>query len=90
MSANLLREDQEKDLHAAIQEVASANANDLAAGEYAAALTRLAALRGPVDAFFDGVMVNAEDPELRGNRLALLSGLRQQFVAIADISQLAA
>ena len=90
VSANLLQETQEKDLHAAIQEVASANADDLAAGEYAAALTRLAALRGPVDAFFDGVMVNAEDPELRGNRLALLSGLRQQFVAIADISQLAA
>jgi glycyl-tRNA synthetase beta chain len=42
-----------------------------------------------VDAFFDGVMVNAEDPALRANRLALLAQLRAQFLAIADISQLA-
>jgi glycyl-tRNA synthetase beta chain len=43
-------------------------------GDYAASLQALAALKAPVDAFFDGVMVNAEDPALRANRLALLGG----------------
>jgi len=54
--------------------------------DYAAALARLAKLRPAVDAFFDGVMVNAEDPALRNNRLALLAGLRGQFTRIADLS----
>src|SRR5262249_23255820 len=56
--------------------------------DYAAALTRLATLRPAVDAFFDGVMVNAEDPALRRNRLALLAGVRQLFTRIADLSLL--
>ena len=47
---------------------------------------RLATLRPVVDAFFDGVMVNAEDANLRRNRLALLAQLRQQFTRIADLS----
>jgi len=51
-------------------------------------LTRLATLRPAVDAFFDGVMVNAEDPALRRNRLALLAGVRQLFTRIADLSLL--
>ena len=49
----------------------------------------MAALQGPVDAFFDGVMVNAQDPDLRRNRLALLAKLRRQFLAVADLSLLA-
>ena len=54
--------------------------------DYGAALTRLATLRPAVDAFFDGVMVNAEDAALRRNRLALLANLRGLFTRIADLS----
>lgn len=60
----------------------------LATGAYNEALTRLAALREPVDRFFDDVMVMDEDPALRRNRLALLSALRGLFLRIADLSQL--
>ena len=56
--------------------------------EYTAALACLAALREPVDAFFDGVMVNADDAALRHNRLNLLKALRELFLQVADISQL--
>jgi glycyl-tRNA synthetase beta chain len=55
---------------------------------YQATLTRLAQLKDDVDAFFDNVMVNTDDPELRANRLALLSMLSKQFLKIADISKL--
>jgi glycyl-tRNA synthetase beta chain len=57
---------------------------------YQATLNRLAQLKQPVDAFFDGVMVNCEDLELRANRLALLNLLSQQFLTCADISKLQA
>ncbi|MEX1266449.1 MAG: DALR anticodon-binding domain-containing protein, partial [Woeseia sp.] len=56
---------------------------------YTEVLARLAELRQPVDAFFDGVMVMTDDEALRKNRLALLAGLRAQFLNIADISRLA-
>ena len=49
----------------------------------------LAGLRGPVDSFFDGVLVNADDTALRNNRLNLLQTLRAEFLRVADISQLA-
>jgi glycyl-tRNA synthetase beta chain len=58
-------------------------------GEYAASLRELAVLKAPVDAFFDGVMVNAEDPALRANRLALLSTLHAAMNRVADLSKLA-
>jgi glycyl-tRNA synthetase beta chain len=61
-----------------------------AKGEYTASLRELAALKGPVDAFFDGVMVNADDPALRANRLALLSALHRTMNRVADLSKLAA
>jgi glycyl-tRNA synthetase beta chain len=60
----------------------------LAASDYSAALTCLAGLRAPVDAFFDGVLVNVEDDELRNNRLNLLKTLQALFLQVADISQL--
>ncbi|MEJ2382829.1 MAG: glycine--tRNA ligase subunit beta [Xanthomonadales bacterium] len=60
----------------------------LAASDYAAALTRLASLRAPVDAFFDNVMVMDDDPAVRANRLALLARLKGLFDAIADLSVL--
>ena len=59
-----------------------------AEGRYQEALEELANLREPVDAFFDKVMVNAEDKDLRINRLTLLSKLRELFLQVADISLL--
>ncbi|SEJ26958.1 glycine--tRNA ligase subunit beta [Frateuria terrea] len=58
------------------------------AGDYTAVLARLAQLQAPVDAFFDSVLVNAEDPRVRANRLALLASLKAQFAAVADIARL--
>ena len=58
-------------------------------GDYTASLQALAALKAPVDAFFDDVMVNAEDPALRGNRLALLAALQRAMNRVADLSRLA-
>ncbi|MGB7289194.1 MAG: DALR anticodon-binding domain-containing protein, partial [Candidatus Macondimonas sp.] len=58
--------------------------------DYMAVLSALAALRVPVDAFFNAVLVNAEDPALRANRLALLAQLRALFWEVADIAQLPA
>ncbi|MEN2821686.1 Glycine--tRNA ligase beta subunit [Mannheimia haemolytica] len=60
----------------------------IAQGDYTAVLDKLANLRQPVDAFFDGVMVNAEDQKLRQNRLAILSTLQGLFLQVADISLL--
>ncbi|TNH02330.1 glycine--tRNA ligase subunit beta [Testudinibacter sp. TR-2022] len=57
-------------------------------GDYQTALEQLAALRQPIDNFFDNVMVNAQDPALRNNRLALLHNLRELFLQVADISLL--
>jgi glycyl-tRNA synthetase beta chain len=59
-------------------------------GEYAASLRELAVLKAPVDAFFDSVMVNADDPALRSNRLALLKSLHAAMNRVADLSKLAA
>ena len=58
-------------------------------GEYAASLRELAVLKGPVDAFFDGVMVNAEDPALRANRLGLLKTLHEAMNRVAELARLA-
>ncbi|OZB61903.1 MAG: glycine--tRNA ligase subunit beta [Lysobacterales bacterium 14-68-21] len=56
--------------------------------DYGRVLERLAQLQGPVDAFFDAVLVNADDPAVRANRLALLARLKAQFSAVADIALL--
>ena len=79
----------EQALHAAIESVRPSVEAELAAGAYTAALSRLAQLRAPVDAFFDGVMVNDADARIRANRLALLAGLRGLFLRVADLSRLA-
>lgn len=60
----------------------------IAQGDYTAVLDKLANLRAPVDSFFDNVMVNAEDPALRQNRLAILNTLQDLFLQVADISLL--
>jgi glycyl-tRNA synthetase beta chain len=59
------------------------------AGDYTGSLQALAALRAPVDAFFDGVMVNADDPALKANRLGLLKQLHEAMNRVADLSRLA-
>jgi glycyl-tRNA synthetase beta chain len=63
---------------------------EFANGDYTASLMTLAALRVPVDAFFDGVMVNAEDAALKANRLGLLKNLHEAMNRVADLSRLAA
>jgi glycyl-tRNA synthetase beta chain len=86
----LLVEAAEQALHAQLEQVAPRVQSQLAARDYTGALTALAALRETVDTFFNDVMVNAEDPALRANRLALLGALHQQMNCVADISRLAA
>ncbi|QDQ26637.1 glycine--tRNA ligase subunit beta [Chitinimonas arctica] len=85
----LLQEAAERDLHGALLATRPGVEAALAARDYTAALRQLAGLRGPVDAFFDGVMVMADDPAVRGNRLALLASLSQLMNRVADISLLA-
>ena len=85
---SLLREDAEKALYETLASTLPDLERSLGKRDYAAALTRLAGLRASVDAFFDSVMVNAEDPALRANRLALLTRLRGLFTRIADLSAL--
>ncbi|PKO27080.1 MAG: glycine--tRNA ligase subunit beta [Betaproteobacteria bacterium HGW-Betaproteobacteria-9] len=80
----------EKDLFAAMQKTVPAADAEFANGDYTASLMTLAALRAPVDAFFDGVMVNAEDPALKANRLGLLKQLHEAMNRVADLSRLAA
>ncbi|MDE1894270.1 MAG: glycine--tRNA ligase subunit beta [Xanthomonadaceae bacterium] len=78
----------ERELADALAAAQRDSAEALAAGDYAAVLARLAQLQSPVDAFFDSVLVNADDPAVRANRLALLGQLKAQFSAIADIAVL--
>ena len=89
VSEILLLEPAEKALYAAMQEVAPKAQAQLAAGDYTASLQTLAALRTPVDAFFDGVMVNAEQMDLRLNRQGLLKTLHEAMNRVADLSRLA-
>ncbi|CAD5374082.1 glycine tRNA synthetase, beta subunit [Rubrivivax sp. A210] len=90
VDAALLREPAEQALAAALAAVAPRADADFERGDYTASLQALAALKAPVDGFFDGVMVNAEDAALRRNRLALLAGLHRAMNRVADLSRLAA
>jgi glycyl-tRNA synthetase beta chain len=89
MDPGLLAEAAERALHDAVLTVAPKADALFDAGQYTASLRELAALRTPVDAFFDGVMVNADDPAVRANRLALLARLHQSMNRVADLSKLA-
>ncbi len=84
----LLQEDAEKALAEAVEIMAEALEPAFATGNYQEALSKLAGLRAPVDAFFDNVMVMADDEALKKNRLTLLNKLRNLFLQIADISLL--
>ncbi|HIF9291161.1 TPA: glycine--tRNA ligase subunit beta [Photobacterium damselae] len=84
----LLVEDAEKTLAADIAAMQATLEPAFAAGNYQQALTELASLREPVDAFFDNVMVMADDEKLKVNRLTMLNALRNMFLQVADISLL--
>jgi glycyl-tRNA synthetase beta chain len=86
----LLQEDAEKALHAVMQQLLPHSEAQFNAGDYTASLQTLAALRAPVDAFFEGVMVNAEEMDLRLNRQGLLKALHAAMNRVADLSRLAA
>ncbi|TFZ42232.1 glycine--tRNA ligase subunit beta [Stenotrophomonas maltophilia] len=84
----LLQEDAERALAEAVTAAIDDTGASLHQKDYVAVLARLARLRPQVDAFFDGVMVNAEDPALRGNRLALLTMLGERLGKVAAIEHL--
>ncbi|ENM3888938.1 glycine--tRNA ligase subunit beta [Vibrio cholerae] len=84
----LLQEDAEKVLAENVEVMTEALEPAFATGNYQEALSKLADLREPVDAFFDNVMVMADDEALKTNRLTLLNNLRNLFLQIADISLL--
>ncbi|VVE84853.1 glycine--tRNA ligase subunit beta [Pandoraea sputorum] len=90
ISPDLLLESAEKALHAALEKVTPVVEQKFEAREYAQALSALAELRDAVDAFFNDVMVMAEEDALRNNRLALLKNLHFQMNRVADLSKLAA
>ena len=86
----LLKEDAEQALHVAMGKLLPESTTQFEAGDYTASLQTLAALHGPVDAFFDDVMVNAEEMDLRLNRQGLLKSLHVAMNRVADLSRLAA
>lgn len=89
IDATALVEPAEKRLAEALQGVEAAADAALAQRNYVTALKHLAQLREPIDAFFEGVMVMADDPRVRTNRLALLKRIADRFLSVADISLLA-
>ncbi len=90
VNAELLQETGEKDLYAAVTAALADTDTALASRDYVAVLSRLATVRPQVDAFFDSVMVNVDDENVRNNRLALLKQLADRFGAVAEIAQLSA
>ena len=89
VDVGLLKEDAEQKLYQVLNQIVPKADTAFASGDYTASLQVLAGLRESVDAFFDNVMVNADDPALRANRLALLVILQQAMNRVADISRLA-
>jgi glycyl-tRNA synthetase beta chain len=89
VDATLLAEPAERALATALQAIAPQADAAFERGDYTASLQALAGLKTPVDAFFDAVMVNADDLALRRNRLALLAQLQRAMNRVADLSRLA-
>ncbi|WP_310376986.1 glycine--tRNA ligase subunit beta [Rhodoferax ferrireducens] len=89
VSPVLLKEAAEVALFEAMEKTAPTAQAQFESGDYTASLQSLAALRAPVDAFFDGVMVNAEETDVRLNRLGLLQSLHNAMNRVADLSKLA-
>ena len=88
INVSLLGERAEKHLHDQLQSLSAEVGPKMDAGEYSDALKQLAGLRDAIDAFFDQVMVMAEDEALKHNRIALLSQLHGLFIKAADLSRL--
>lgn len=88
VQTSLLTEEAEKALHNSMQSIAPQADEQFQAGNYTASLQKLAGLKEPVDAFFEHVMVNADDPALKANRLALLRQLHTAMNRVADLSSL--
>jgi glycyl-tRNA synthetase beta chain len=89
LDKSLLTEPAEIELNNALIRVKPEADKAFEQGDYTSSLQSLAALKTPVDAFFDNVMVNADDPDLRANRLALLDALYKSMNRVADLSKLA-
>jgi glycyl-tRNA synthetase beta chain len=89
VSEMLLKAPAEKQLYAAMKDIAPKAKTQFDAGDYTGSLRTLAALRTPVDTFFEEVMVNAEEADLRLNRHGLLATLHQAMNRVADLSRLA-
>ena len=89
VNTNLLQEPAEIALNLALSQVKPIADQLFEAGDYTASLQSLASLKAPVDAFFDHVMVNADNPALKANRLGLLATLHQAMNRVADLSKLA-
>ncbi|WP_374318844.1 glycine--tRNA ligase subunit beta [Aquabacterium sp.] len=90
VDAALLKDAAESALYEALNVAGGKALEAFEMGDYTASLRELAVLKAPVDAFFDGVMVNADDQALRANRLGLLACLHQAMNRVADLSRLAA
>jgi glycyl-tRNA synthetase beta chain len=88
VEAKLFRQAEEKALFAALKEAETKADKAVKAEDFEAAMGALSRLRAPLDAFFDHVTVNAEEPDLRANRLALLARLRSATATVADFSKL--
>ena len=85
---SLLSEDAEKKLYQTLSALSQAVEPMFDSGDYEAALSQLSSLREPVDAFFDSVMVMADDEAIKNNRIALLNTMNQLFLRAADLSRL--
>jgi len=88
VNEKLLSEDAEKNLYQLLNNLSKTVEPMFDAGDYESALSQLSSLRDPVDAFFDSVMVMADDEAIKNNRIALLSAMNQLFLRAADLSRL--
>lgn len=88
VSVDLIEHAEEQTLYLALVAASENAAQAVEAGDFEAAMHALATLRGPIDAFFDAVLVNADDEAVRANRLALLTAVRDAIHAVADLSKI--
>lgn len=88
INTSLFKYTEEGALNDALTATATTSQQAIKKGDFEAAMHALASLRGPIDAFFDAVLVNAEDEAVRANRLALLEGVRREIGAVADLSKI--
>jgi glycyl-tRNA synthetase beta chain len=88
VDTELLSEDAEKNLYQVLNALSKTVEPMFDSGDYEAALSHLSSLRDPVDAFFDSVMVMADDEAVKNNRIALLNNMNQLFLRAADLSRL--